>query len=109
MILLHSRSRDLGHWTRQADVVVAAAGSPHMVEAAMIRPGAMIIDVGIHRVPNPDKPGKFRLIGDVKPEVAEVASAMTPVPGGVGPMTVAMLLRNTVDAAAGMTTRPWDD
>jgi len=107
VVLLHSRSRDLGRWTREAEVVVAAAGAPHMVTADMVSPGAVVIDVGIHRVPNPDRPGKFKLIGDVHPDVAEVASALTPVPGGVGPMTVAMLLRNTVDAASGDMTRPF--
>jgi methylenetetrahydrofolate dehydrogenase (NADP+)/methenyltetrahydrofolate cyclohydrolase len=107
VILLHSRSRDIGAWTRQAEILVAAAGSPQMIGADMVREGAVVIDVGIHRVPHPDKPGAFRLIGDVDPRAAEVASAMTPVPGGVGPMTVAMLLRNTVDAASGSMTRPW--
>lgn len=106
VILLHSRSRNPGTLTRQADVLIAAAGKAGVVTADMVKPGATVIDVGIHRVPNPDKPGKFRLVGDVAPEVKEVAGALTPVPGGVGPMTVAMLLRNTVDAASGMTTRP---
>jgi len=108
VILLHSRSRDIPRFTRQADVLVAAAGSVHIVEPEWIRPGAVVIDVGMHRVPNPDKPGKFLLTGDVHPGAAEVASALTPVPGGVGPMTVAMLLRNTVDAAEGRPSRPWD-
>jgi len=106
IILLHSRSGDLGRFTRQADVVVAAAGSAGLVTGEMIQPGATVIDVGMHRVPNPSRPGKTRLVGDVTADVAEVAGALTPVPGGVGPMTVAMLLRNTVDAAAGGVTRP---
>jgi methylenetetrahydrofolate dehydrogenase (NADP+)/methenyltetrahydrofolate cyclohydrolase len=109
VILLHSRSREPEKLCRQADVVVAAAGRPGTVTADMVKPGAVVIDVGTNRVPHPDKPGKFKLIGDVDPAVAEVASALTPVPGGVGPMTVAMLLRNTVDAAAGLTTRPWEN
>jgi methylenetetrahydrofolate dehydrogenase (NADP+)/methenyltetrahydrofolate cyclohydrolase len=106
VILLHSRSRQPEILTRQADVLVAAAGLVGVITADMVKPGATVIDVGIHRVPNPEKPGKFRLVGDVVPEVKEVAAALTPVPGGVGPMTVAMLMRNTVDAAAGLTTRP---
>jgi methylenetetrahydrofolate dehydrogenase (NADP+)/methenyltetrahydrofolate cyclohydrolase len=109
VILLHSRTPHPEVFLRQADVVVAAAGQPGVVTREMIRPGAVVIDVGIHRVPDPGKPGKTKLVGDVAPEVAEVASALTPVPGGVGPMTVAMLLRNTVDAAGGSLTRPFED
>jgi methylenetetrahydrofolate dehydrogenase (NADP+)/methenyltetrahydrofolate cyclohydrolase len=109
VLLLHSRSVDAGRLTRQADVLVAAAGQAGMVTAEMVKPGAVVIDVGIHRVPHPEKEGKFKLVGDVAPEVKEVAGALTPVPGGVGPMTVAMLLRNTVDAAAGGVTRPLDE
>ncbi len=109
VILLHSRSRDVAEWTRRADVVIAAMGVAGAVTPDMVRPGAVVVDVGIHRVPHPEKPGKFRLVGDVDPAVKSVASAMTPVPGGVGPMTVAMLLRNTVDAAEGHTTRPFGD
>jgi methylenetetrahydrofolate dehydrogenase (NADP+)/methenyltetrahydrofolate cyclohydrolase len=106
VIMLHSRSGDLGRFTRQADVLVAAAGYAGLVTGEMIKPGATVIDVGMHRVADPARPGKTKLTGDVAPEVAEVAGALTPVPGGVGPMTVAMLLRNTVDAAAGGVTRP---
>jgi methylenetetrahydrofolate dehydrogenase (NADP+)/methenyltetrahydrofolate cyclohydrolase len=109
VILLHTRSREPGRWTREADVLVAAAGQPGVVTRDMVRPGAVVVDVGIHRVPNPAAPGTSRLMGDVAPEVGEVAGALTPVPGGVGPMTVAMLLRNTVDAADGRTTRPLED
>jgi methylenetetrahydrofolate dehydrogenase (NADP+)/methenyltetrahydrofolate cyclohydrolase len=108
VILLHSRSREPERLTRLADVVVAAAGQPAVLTADMVKPGAVVLDVGIHRVPHPTEPGKTRLVGDVAPGVEEVASALTPVPGGVGPMTVAMLLRNTVDAAAGMRTRPFE-
>jgi methylenetetrahydrofolate dehydrogenase (NADP+)/methenyltetrahydrofolate cyclohydrolase len=106
VILLHSRSVNPGALIRHADVVVAAAGHRNAVTGEMVKPGAVVVDVGMHRIPHPDQPGKTRLVGDVAPDVAEVASALTPVPGGVGPMTVAMLLRNTVDAAAGRMTRP---
>ena len=92
--LCHTGTRDLAGFTRQADVLVVAAGRPGMVTADMVRPGAAVVDVGIHRVDG-------RIVGDVAPEVAEVAGALTPVPGGVGPMTVAMLLANTVKAAGG--------
>lgn len=105
VILLHSRTIDPGHLTRQADVLIAATGQAGVVTGEMVKPGAVVIDVGIHRVPNPEKPGKFKLVGDVAAEVKEVAGALTPVPGGVGPMTVAMLLRNTADAASGSTSR----
>jgi len=108
VVMLHSRSREPERLTRQADVLVAAMGVPLAVTRDMVKPGAVVIDVGVHRVPHPEAPGKFRLVGDVHPEVARAASALTPVPGGVGPMTVAMLLRNTVDAASGLTTRPFD-
>jgi methylenetetrahydrofolate dehydrogenase (NADP+)/methenyltetrahydrofolate cyclohydrolase len=108
VILLHTRSREPERLTRMADVLVAAAGAPGVVTANMVKPGAVVIDVGIHRVPHPTEPGKTRLVGDVASEVADVASALTPVPGGVGPMTVAMLMRNTVDAAAGGRTRPFE-
>jgi methylenetetrahydrofolate dehydrogenase (NADP+)/methenyltetrahydrofolate cyclohydrolase len=106
VILLHSRSVNPGALIRHADVVVAAAGHRNAVTGEMVKPGAVVVDVGMHRIPHPHQPGKTRLVGDVAPDVAEVASALTPVPGGVGPMTVAMLLRNTVDAAAGRMTRP---
>jgi methylenetetrahydrofolate dehydrogenase (NADP+)/methenyltetrahydrofolate cyclohydrolase len=84
--------------TRSAEVLVSAAGVPGLITADMVRPGAVVIDVGINRVE--DENGKPRLVGDVCfDEVSEVAGFITPVPGGVGPMTVMMLLRNTVDAA----------
>ncbi|GHD55513.1 bifunctional protein FolD [Thalassobaculum fulvum] len=97
----HSRTRDLAAVCRQADILVAAVGRPEMVRGDWIKPGATVIDVGINRVPAPDKgEGKTRLVGDVAfAEAAEVAGAITPVPGGVGPMTIAVLLRNTVEAA----------
>ena len=94
----HSRTRDLPNVVRRADIVVAAVGRPQMVQGDWIKPGAVVIDVGINRVPTED--GKSRLVGDVDFAAAsERASAITPVPGGVGPMTIAMLLRNTIVAA----------
>jgi methylenetetrahydrofolate dehydrogenase (NADP+) / methenyltetrahydrofolate cyclohydrolase len=94
----HSQTRDLPGVVRRADVVIAAVGRPEFVKSAWIKPGATIIDVGINRITGPD--GKGRLVGDVAyEECAEVAGAITPVPGGVGPMTIACLLQNTVAAA----------
>jgi methylenetetrahydrofolate dehydrogenase (NADP+)/methenyltetrahydrofolate cyclohydrolase len=91
----HSRSPNLGILTREADLVVAAVGKPQLVRAEMIRPGAVVVDVGINRVALPD--GSSRLVGDVDyDDVAAIASHITPVPGGVGPMTVTMLLHNTI-------------
>jgi methylenetetrahydrofolate dehydrogenase (NADP+)/methenyltetrahydrofolate cyclohydrolase len=95
----HSKTRDLPEVVRRADIVVAAVGRPEMVRGDWIKPGSVVIDVGINRVPAAEE-GKTRLVGDVAfDEAAQVASAITPVPGGVGPMTIAMLLRNTVVAA----------
>jgi len=94
----HSRTRDLPDVVRRADIVVAAVGRPQMVKGDWIKPGAVVIDVGINRVPAED--GKSRLVGDVDfASASERAAAITPVPGGVGPMTIAMLLRNTIVAA----------
>lgn len=97
----HSRTRDLPAVCRRADILVAAVGRPLMVRGDWIKPGAIVIDVGINRVPNPEAgEGKTRLVGDVAyQEALTVAGAITPVPGGVGPMTIACLLRNTVEAA----------
>jgi methylenetetrahydrofolate dehydrogenase (NADP+)/methenyltetrahydrofolate cyclohydrolase len=96
--IAHSKTRDLADVVRRADIVVAAVGRPEMVKGAWIKPGAVVIDVGINRVPTGD--GKSRLVGDVDFQGAsEHAAAITPVPGGVGPMTIAMLLRNTLVAA----------
>ena len=96
--IAHSKTRDLAAVVRRADVVVAAVGRAEMVRGSWIKPGAIVIDVGIQRVAAPD--GKSRLVGDVAfEEAAEVAGAITPVPGGVGPMTVACLLKNTLQAA----------
>ncbi|MGO1075753.1 bifunctional methylenetetrahydrofolate dehydrogenase/methenyltetrahydrofolate cyclohydrolase FolD [Inquilinus sp. CA228] len=99
--IAHSRTRDLPEVCRGADILVAAVGRPEMVRAGWIKPGATVIDVGINRVPAPEKgEGKTRLVGDVAfAEAASVAGAVTPVPGGVGPMTIAMLMANTVIAA----------
>jgi methylenetetrahydrofolate dehydrogenase (NADP+) / methenyltetrahydrofolate cyclohydrolase len=95
----HSRTRDLPSVTRQADILVAAIGKAEFVTAEMVRKGAVVIDVGINRVDDPSRPRGYRLVGDVDYEpVAQVASAITPVPGGVGPMTIAMLLQNTLQA-----------
>ena len=101
----HSKSRDLPGIVHRADVVVAAVGRPEMVRGDWLKPGATVIDVGINRVEDAD--GNSRLVGDVAfDEAAEVASAITPVPGGVGPMTIAMLLRNTLVAAHRRAGRP---
>lgn len=93
----HSRTRDLRTVTREADILIAAIGKAHFVTPDMVKPGAVVIDVGINRLEREGK--KPKLLGDVHPDVAQVASAMTPVPGGVGPMTIAQLLGNTVAAA----------
>ncbi|HXF98552.1 MAG TPA: bifunctional 5,10-methylenetetrahydrofolate dehydrogenase/5,10-methenyltetrahydrofolate cyclohydrolase [Gaiellaceae bacterium] len=90
--ICHSRTRDLAEHTRRADVLVAAAGRPGLVTPDMVKPGAAVVDVAMNRT-------EAGLVGDVQPGVAEVAGYLTPVPGGVGPMTIAMLLRNTLTAA----------
>lgn len=96
----HTKTRDIAHYTRQADIVVAAAGRPNTVTADMIREGAVVIDVGVNRIEDATKKQGFRLVGDVDYErVKDKASLITPVPGGVGPMTITMLLYNTVESA----------
>lgn len=97
----HSRTADLEERCREADILVAAVGRPEMVKGDWVKPGAVVIDVGINRVPAPEKgPDKTKLVGDVDfGEASQVAGAITPVPGGVGPMTIACLLRNTLVAA----------
>ncbi len=96
----HSRTADLGAVTRTADILVAAVGRPELIRADMVRPGAVVIDVGVNRVDDDTRERGYRLVGDVAfDEVSEVAEAITPVPGGVGPMTITMLLRNTLIAA----------
>jgi methylenetetrahydrofolate dehydrogenase (NADP+)/methenyltetrahydrofolate cyclohydrolase len=98
--MAHSRTADLPAMCRQADILVAAVGIPEMVKGDWVKPGACVIDVGINRVPAPERgEGKMRLVGDVDyAQAAEVAAHITPVPGGVGPMTIACLLRNTLTA-----------
>lgn len=96
--LTHSRTADLETYVRQADILVAAVGVAGLVKPEWLKPGAAVLDVGITRVVNPET-GKARLVGDVDPAAAEVAGYLSPVPGGVGPMTRAMLLKNVVDAA----------
>lgn len=98
--LCHTGTKDLASFTRQADILIAAAGSPGMVKADMVKDGAVVIDVGVNRIPDSTKKSGFRLCGDVDFDaVKEVASYITPVPRGVGPMTIAMLMMNTVEAA----------
>jgi methylenetetrahydrofolate dehydrogenase (NADP+)/methenyltetrahydrofolate cyclohydrolase len=98
--IAHSRTKNLAEECRQADILIAAVGRPEMVPGDWIKPGATVIDVGINRINAPEKGvGKTRLVGDVDfASAAKVASAITPVPGGVGPMTIACLLRNTMAA-----------
>ena len=98
--LCHTRTPDVAKFTRQADVVVVAAGRPGTLTGDMLRPGAVVIDVGVNRIPDPSRPKGFRLAGDADYEsCSAVAGAMTPVPGGVGPMTITMLLWNTLQSA----------
>lgn len=99
--IAHSKTRDLAGTLRGADIVVAAVGRPEMIRGDWVKPGAVVIDVGTSRVAAPEKgPGKTRLVGDVAfAEAAQIAGAITPVPGGVGPMTIAMLMANTLIAA----------
>jgi methylenetetrahydrofolate dehydrogenase (NADP+)/methenyltetrahydrofolate cyclohydrolase len=102
--ICHTGTRDLARFTRQADILVAAMGAPRVITADMVRPGAVVIDVGVNRVEDASRKSGYRLVGDVDFEpVARVAAAITPVPGGVGPMTIAMLLSNTVTAAEAQT------
>jgi len=96
----HSRTRDLAAVARSAEILVAAIGRPEMITGAMVSPGAVVIDVGTHRLPDPGSPRGYRVCGDVLfDEVREVAAAISPSPGGVGPMTITMLLANTVESA----------
>ena len=102
----HSGTRNLAELTRQADVLIAAIGRPDFITADMVKPGVVVIDVGINRVPDASKKSGYRLTGDVHfPTVSPLASQITPVPGGVGPMTVAMLMKNTVKAFRLRTAR----
>lgn len=98
--LCHTGTRDLAHFTRQADIVVAAAGRAGTLTGDMLKPGATVIDVGVNRIEDPSRPRGYRLVGDADfDSCAAVAGAITPVPGGVGPMTITMLLWNTLEAA----------
>lgn len=98
--LCHTGTRDLGAATREADIIIAAAGHPNTITAEMVKEGACVIDVGVNRIPDPTKKSGFRLAGDVDFDaVKEKAAFITPVPGGVGPMTIAMLMQNTLEAA----------
>ena len=98
--IAHSRSKDLAAICRRADILIAAVGRPEMVKANWVKPGSVVIDVGINRVADSSKKSGYRLTGDVAyAEVAPLCSAITPVPGGVGPMTIAMLMKNTLQAA----------
>jgi len=103
----HSATANLPEITRQADVLIAAIGRPEFITAAMVKPGAVVIDVGINRVPDPSRKSGDRLVGDVHfATVAPLASKITPVPGGVGPMTVAILMRNTLKARKQLSPSP---
>ena len=98
--ICHSRTSDIGSITRQADILIAAIGVPRFIKADMVKEGAVVIDVGINRVDAPDRKSGYRLVGDVAfGPVSKKAAAISPVPGGVGPMTIAMLLQNTLKAA----------
>ncbi len=99
--LCHTGTPDIGAFTRQADVVVVATGRPNTLTGDMLKPGAVVIDVGVNRIPDATRPKGFRLVGDADFEsCAKAADAMTPVPGGVGPMTITMLLWNTLESAS---------
>jgi methylenetetrahydrofolate dehydrogenase (NADP+)/methenyltetrahydrofolate cyclohydrolase len=98
--LVHSRSRDVAAHCRRADIIIAAMGVAHFVKADMVRPGTVIMDVGVNRIPDATAKNGSRLVGDVDfAAVQPIAGLITPNPGGVGPMTIAMLMRNTVRAA----------
>ena len=102
--IAHSRTSNLAEICRSADIIVAAVGRPKMVTADFIKPGAVVLDVGINRVPDASTPKGYRIVGDVDFEnVRDLCSAITPVPGGVGPMTIAMLMANTVKACRQLT------
>ncbi len=102
--IAHSRTADLPAVCRTADIIVAAVGRPEMVKADFVKDGAVVIDVGINRIPDPSRPRGYRIVGDVDYEaVKDKCSAITPVPGGVGPMTIAMLMANTVKACRQLT------
>jgi methylenetetrahydrofolate dehydrogenase (NADP+)/methenyltetrahydrofolate cyclohydrolase len=96
----HTGTPNISHFTKQADIIIAAIGQPRYLKADMVKPGAVVIDVGTNRIADPTHPKGLRTVGDVDfDSVKEIAGAITPVPGGVGPMTIAMLLTNTLKAA----------
>ena len=97
--IAHSRTQNLSEICRKADLVVAAIGRPEFVKSDWIKPGATVIDVGINRVIDSSRKSGYRLVGDVESNASDVAGYITPVPGGVGPMTIAMLMSNTIMAA----------
>ena len=98
--MCHTGTKNMAEITRQADIVVVASGRPHTLTADMVKPGAVVIDVGVNRIPDSSKKSGFRLVGDCDfDDIKEIASYITPVPGGVGPMTIAMLMQNTLEAA----------
>ncbi len=100
--IAHTGAKDIGAFTKNADIVIAAMGKPESITGGMIRPGAVVIDVGINRVDDASAKNGYRLVGDVHfASASQVAGAITPVPGGVGPMTIALLMRNTLAAATG--------
>jgi len=102
----HTGARDISVYTRQADILIAAIGKPQSITGAMLKPGAVVFDVGINRIPDASAKSGVRLVGDVDfASACQVASAITPVPGGVGLMTIAMLMRNTLRAATGEVYR----
>ena len=99
--ICHTRTRDLAFYTKNADILIVAAGHANTVTGEMVKPGAVVIDVGVNRIPDATRPRGYRLCGDVDfDSVSQVASLLTPVPGGVGPLTITMLLFNTLEAAA---------
>ena len=102
--ICHTGTKNMAEITRQADILIAASGHPHTVTAGMVKDGAVVIDVGVNRIPDASKKSGFRLIGDCDfEEIKEKASFITPVPGGVGPMTIAMLMYNTLEAATAVS------
>lgn len=104
--LCHTGTPDISKFTREADVVIVAAGRPNVLTGEMLKPGAVVIDVGVNRIPDATRPKGFRLVGDADFEsCSKVAGAITPVPGGVGPMTITMLLWNTLESAKRRATR----
>ena len=100
--IVHTGAKDITYYTKQADILIAAIGKPNFITKEMVKPGVVVIDVGINRIPDATAKNGARIVGDVDfNNVKEIASAITPVPGGVGLMTIAMLMKNTLQAAGG--------